>query len=460
MQSPIDRPVSTYDNLLTASSALHTSTPKFKQHQQQPEQEALGEQESKSQFNNNSADQKFAKDDAMTAMVQSPSDLNGTSHSIAAVKAAMNDAKSKFFGINNYEASTAHHLNVSPIDTVEVHKTKPEPKYQNVPQKGKQTLQDNDTGSVLAAENDMQPMKIATATATPTSPQHKSLRYATYEQVPLNDLHAPQPSQAVYMSTTVPQNMKGMKIAGRHTPTRNSLRHSRMIVVNNKSSDTVQDAYAAYTRNVKISRYLLIVQFIIGLLLIVLSLSIFLRAPNASILANPYMSGFALLLASIAGLFLLRRHQKNDYRPQKNCYKMLVVESHICSALALIFCCLLLVCGAIEFAQLRAVESTGGCNSTNPFLGFSHCPCTQEEDQQGLDASLEDDPAMQYQNGAQNNLNGNKQPHDGCGMGPDKWPNVLICSMTLNVLGMFATFLYVTIFIYCRLNRTHFHTSV
>lgn len=37
------------------------------------------------------------------------------------------------------------------------------------------------------------------------------------------------------MSTTVPQNIKGTKIAGRHTPTRNSLRHSRMLVVNNKN---------------------------------------------------------------------------------------------------------------------------------------------------------------------------------------------------------------------------------
>lgn len=34
------------------------------------------------------------------------------------------------------------------------------------------------------------------------------------------------------MSTTVPQNIKGSNIAGRHTPTRTSLRHSRMIVVN------------------------------------------------------------------------------------------------------------------------------------------------------------------------------------------------------------------------------------
>lgn len=32
------------------------------------------------------------------------------------------------------------------------------------------------------------------------------------------------------MSTTVPQNMKGSNIGGSHLPTRNSLRHSRMLV--------------------------------------------------------------------------------------------------------------------------------------------------------------------------------------------------------------------------------------
>lgn len=34
------------------------------------------------------------------------------------------------------------------------------------------------------------------------------------------------------MSTTVPQNIKGQNIMGRHKPTRNSLRHSRLIVKN------------------------------------------------------------------------------------------------------------------------------------------------------------------------------------------------------------------------------------
>ncbi|KAJ9586793.1 hypothetical protein L9F63_019613, partial [Diploptera punctata] len=40
------------------------------------------------------------------------------------------------------------------------------------------------------------------------------------------------PSQANCMTTTVPQNIAATNIGGKHVPTRNSLRHSRMIVLN------------------------------------------------------------------------------------------------------------------------------------------------------------------------------------------------------------------------------------
>lgn len=39
------------------------------------------------------------------------------------------------------------------------------------------------------------------------------------------------PSLTYCLSTTVPQNLSASKISGRHAPTRNSLRHSRMIVL-------------------------------------------------------------------------------------------------------------------------------------------------------------------------------------------------------------------------------------
>lgn len=40
------------------------------------------------------------------------------------------------------------------------------------------------------------------------------------------------PTQTHCLNTTVPQNIAAQNIAGKHTPTRNSLRHSRMIVLN------------------------------------------------------------------------------------------------------------------------------------------------------------------------------------------------------------------------------------
>lgn len=39
-------------------------------------------------------------------------------------------------------------------------------------------------------------------------------------------------SQMHCLNTTVPQNIGRQNIGGKHTPTRNSLRHSRMIVLN------------------------------------------------------------------------------------------------------------------------------------------------------------------------------------------------------------------------------------
>lgn len=43
------------------------------------------------------------------------------------------------------------------------------------------------------------------------------------------------PSQALCLSTTVPVNFARTPIAGRHTPTRASLRHSRMLVLSQQT---------------------------------------------------------------------------------------------------------------------------------------------------------------------------------------------------------------------------------
>ncbi|XP_017015470.2 uncharacterized protein [Drosophila takahashii] len=358
---------------------------------------------------------------------------SGTSHSIAAVKAALNDAKSKFFGINNYESPEAGK------SAAQVVNVKPEPKYQNVPQR-------DEIPAVAAPESPSLP-----SASHPTSPsgdlQNRALRYATtYEQIPLSDLEAPQSSQAVYMSTTVPQNMKGMKIAGRHTPTRNSLRHSRMIVVNHKNHDSLQA-----TRNLNISRQLLIMQLAVGLLIVGLAAWILILAPNASILINPYLGGLSLLLASVAGLILMRRNHKiSDHRPPNSCYKVLLAECYVSNGLALIFCCLALVCAAIEFAELTS-SAAGDCGPTSSsLLSYHNCTCLSAGE--AVTSSFEDPSALiAVQESSQS---------DGCGELRIEWKYLLAFSMALNTLGIVATFLYITLFICCHRNRDHFYTSV
>lgn len=273
------RPISTYDNLSASAASNNTAKPKVKQ-QQQPQRagESSGQlaaatpqpqSESQSTAQSTSASQSADNENSSllcdsnsngieiipTQCTKSTMDLNETSHSIAAVRAALSDAKSKFFGINNFEQTPAESdRNITPPPPKTKSRPPPppptstststsEPKYQNVPQP--------------AALRMPHSSSVPVSTPKSMSPE-RSLRYGTtYEQIPLSDLDAPQPSQvsylyivpyiiykkfyspqAVYMSTTVPQNMKGMKIAGRHTPTRNSLRHSRMIVVNNKPHDS------------------------------------------------------------------------------------------------------------------------------------------------------------------------------------------------------------------------------
>lgn len=355
------RPISTYDNL-----SNNTAKPRDKQQQQQQQQSQAGESSGQLEATplplplpqpqspspsplSSQLQSAAAKENASllsdtscngiqiipATRTKSPDlDLNETSHSIAAVRAALSDAKSKFFGINNYEIVDAAARSAP--------ESKAEPKYQNVPQPAALRMSSTNSGSINNAPD---------ATTPKSLPPERTLRYGTtYEQIPLSDLDAPQPSQvstdsicpvqaylmgipqAVYMSTTVPQNMKGMKIAGRHTPTRNSLRHSRMIVVNNKPHDSelmypiwhyiyyyniyhsmpiwhyiyislnyiyiilhtfagIQETYSAHIRNSNLSRQVLILQLAIGLLIMALACWIFIMEPHASLQVNPYLSG-------------------------------------------------------------------------------------------------------------------------------------------------------------------------
>lgn len=102
------------------------------------------------------------------------------------------------------------------------------------------------------------------------------------------------------MTTTVPQNIKAINIAGRHTPTRTSLRHSRMIVVN-KNYQAPRRPNPLQLTHPLLAKLLLVVQLLCGVCISCLAVWVLLWAPNTRTRDNPYWSG---LLVSLAYLIL------------------------------------------------------------------------------------------------------------------------------------------------------------
>ncbi|XP_050513383.1 uncharacterized protein LOC126889295 [Diabrotica virgifera virgifera] len=113
----------------------------------------------------------------------------------------------------------------------------------------------------------------------------------------------PNRSQINFLNTTVPVNILAQDIAGKHTPSRNSLRHSRMIVLHKsgEAPPVIPSALQYY----KIVRLLLIAILIVGLAMCILSLWLLLWTPNLRSRDNPGWSGIPVLVSSFAGILFI-----------------------------------------------------------------------------------------------------------------------------------------------------------
>lgn len=160
------------------------------------------------------------------------------------------------------------------------------------------------------------------------------------------------PSMANCLSTTVPVNLAASQIAGRHTPTRNSLRHSRMIVLN-RSGQRAQKFLPPLVYHRRLARCLAALQTILGVAITALSLWLLLWAPNLPITDNPYWSGMPLLLSGSFGVCLLCCFKKEypGMRPGL-CLSLTKAISVILAVLASVACVLACVFSAMHLARL------------------------------------------------------------------------------------------------------------
>ncbi|XP_040575475.1 uncharacterized protein [Lepeophtheirus salmonis] len=114
------------------------------------------------------------------------------------------------------------------------------------------------------------------------------------------------PSQANMWSTTVPQSLVNQKLGSRHAPTRNSLRHSRMLVLSKSSGGVVPRKYLPpVLEQMALGTSLVVIQFLIGLVLTGLAGYILIWSPTLLIQDIPHYSGLSFLLSGWIGIMLV-----------------------------------------------------------------------------------------------------------------------------------------------------------
>ncbi|XP_059617042.1 uncharacterized protein LOC132261974 [Phlebotomus argentipes] len=181
-----------------------------------------------------------------------------------------------------------------------------------------------------------------------------------------------QPSQSVYMATTVPQNMKPAQITGRHVPTRSSLRHSRMLVVN-KSFKENGTPNPLNLRHPKWGKFFLIMQILSGILALAIGLWLLLWAPSTRAQDNPYWSGILLIIAGSIGCSLMDFKRAPRSKSREMCFRALKIKFSVCVILATLASLLASLFAAVHLGALSATSTN--CLPSNIFTISSTCVC-------------------------------------------------------------------------------------
>ncbi|KAK9752295.1 hypothetical protein QE152_g4304 [Popillia japonica] len=182
------------------------------------------------------------------------------------------------------------------------------------------------------------------------------------------------PTQMICLNTTVPQNIAASSIAGRHTPTRNSLRHSRMIVMS-RMGKVPKKSLPPIIRFHKLAKALVGLQTVLGTALCLLSLWMLLWAPRLKARDNPYWSAFPLLLSGIVGLVVLCSCRKEYPGMSKGyCTYLAKVITIFLSTLAAITCLTACTFAVIHLLCLSAME----CEPLVDLNDTCHCRITSK----------------------------------------------------------------------------------
>ncbi|XP_063705892.1 uncharacterized protein LOC134834984 [Culicoides brevitarsis] len=435
------RPLSQYDNLASVS-VIGTNPPVVAT-------STASNESNRTQDELMFKDIKFQFDDINPAKSEAPTSFN---------KSVISDAKSIFFGLHKPNSNGA-------------------PKDENLPLMGEQESQTPKVTTPVASKLQQDAKKetpVSSLNGSNSSNNGSSKKQITLLVDDTNDTSLSQsylnesssPSQAVYMSTTVPQNISKTNIGGRHKPTRSSLRHSRMLVLKNMEGSN-RNIYALDIDCRLLARICYTALLVSGLLIGTICLGILLWAPNTSAKDNCFWSGIVLFICGIVVMGVTEFKAQT----QANCIKenyftflkincaVLLIITIFCSSLAFIY-------GAIHFTTLNSNEKE--CLPENLLIASSSCICLfgdRRNMTQDFNTMISNNNGS---NGEIRNVSFNETSagfeihyrdlscHEVAGI----WYYVILVLLILNGLGFLAAIVFTVIFAISYRNRTRRYTSV
>ncbi|XP_058063485.1 uncharacterized protein LOC131213461 [Anopheles bellator] len=243
----------------------------------------------------------------------------------------------------------------------------------------------------------------------PTSPRSSLRPKSTIKTITIQlpdaspDTRHGSPSEAVYMTTTVPQNFtkNANTLIGRHKPTRSSLRHSRMLVVSKAYPQRYPRGNSLNLRHIRLSKLLMVLQILTGALLSLIGLTVMVWSPSTLTKDNPYWSGLILILCgtlfrvlfefkrSRGGTPAIKGHQEGagaagtimiaprppQARWRENCFHVLRVNGLVVLLLTIFFTLLAFIYALIHATNLSSPNLR--CEPEFSFnINSSTCVCT------------------------------------------------------------------------------------
>lgn len=177
------------------------------------------------------------------------------------------------------------------------------------------------------------------------------------------------PSMAGLLNTTVPQRLAVPRPArGHHTPTRHSLRHSRMISLSQQGR-VPRKYLPPVIHHHRLGTSLVVFQVFTGALLLSLALYFLLWSPQLSPRNVPHWSAVSLMVSGFFGLFLICCCRKPYPGMRQSCC-VYVVRLHyitcniLLTALAAVACLCACVFASLHVNQLLTMECSETSNST------------------------------------------------------------------------------------------------